>query len=76
MHHTFMNRESCNGGITIHCPADVADGKTGLHLFVVTITDIASDMLTTFAKEHFTVEQYGDERFRFAVPKCVVAAKA
>ena len=59
VHHTFMNRESCNGGITIHSPADVADGETGLDLFVATITDIASDMLSTFASEHFTVEQYG-----------------
>ena len=40
-------------------------------LFVATITAIASDMLTTFAAEHLTVEQCGGERFRFAVPKCV-----
>ena len=32
--------------------------------------DIASDTLTTASGEHFTVEQYGGERFRFAVPKC------
>ena len=48
----------------------MADGETGLHLFVATITDIASDMLTTASGEHFTVEQYGGERFCFAVPKC------
>ena len=58
VHHTFMNRESCNGGITIHCPSDVTDGEHLFHQFVATITAIASDMLTTFAAEHFTVEQY------------------
>ena len=76
VHHTFMNRQSCGGGITIHCPADVADGQTGLHLFAATITDIASDMLTTFEGEYFTVEQYGGERFRFAVPKCAAGRQS
>ena len=50
----------------------MADGVTELHLFVATLTAAARGMLTTFEGEHFTVEQYGGERFRFAVPKCVV----
>ena len=70
-HGTFMNPQACDGGITVHCPADVADGETLLHSFVATFTAMASNMLTTFEGEHFTVEQYGGERFRFPVPKCV-----
>ena len=72
-HHTFVNREPCDGGTTIHCPVDVADGETLLHSFIATFTAMASDRLTTFESGHFTVEAYGSERFCFAVPKCVAA---
>ena len=71
-----MDTEACDGSITIHCPSDVTGGEHLLDLFVATFTDIASDMLTTFEGEHFTVEQYGGERFRFAVPKCVVGPQS
>ena len=70
-HHTFMNTEACDGGFTIHCPADVADGEKLLHLFAATVTTIACDMFTTTSGEHFTVKKYGGELCRFALPKCV-----
>ena len=72
LNHTFVNRESCDGGgVILHCPVDVTDGEELLHLFVATFTTITRDMSVPFEADHFTVEQYGGERFRFTVPKCI-----
>ena len=69
--HAFINSEPCAGGITIHCPADVADGEQLLHAFVATVTTIVRDMFTAIEGDHLTVERRDGERLRFAVPKCV-----
>ena len=72
-HHTFMNLEPCDGGITIHCPVDVADGETLLHSFIATFTAMVSERPTTFESGHFTVEPYASKRFCFAVPQCAAS---
>ena len=70
-HDTLTNGERCGGGTIFHCPADVTDGQQLLHLFVASLTAIASDMCTRLEGEYFTVEQYGGERFRLPLPTCV-----